>query len=133
MSVATVQTASSSPTSPSSSSVTHTFSMPSDSRMRISSSLITCPFARSFFPPDRKTVQQRILPFELLTSTVFALMSPHWQFGPEFIYPSLRRVRLYKDKVRQQADILGVLFVYLWTGWVSPCGHWLIVRIDLVS
>src|SRR5260221_165076 len=36
---------------------------------------MTCPFARSFFPPVRNTVQQRILPFELLTSTVFALIA----------------------------------------------------------
>src|SRR5262249_37228966 len=81
ISVATVQTASSSLTSPSSSSVTQTFSMPSDSRMRISSSLITWPFANNFFPPDRNTVQQRILPCELLTSTVFALIAPHKQVG----------------------------------------------------
>src|SRR5256885_7758545 len=94
MSVATVQTASSSPTSPSSSSVTHTFSMPSDSRMRISSSLITCPFARSFFPPDRNTVQQRILPFELLTSTVCALMGA----------PQAKWIRIFDTRHLDESD-----------------------------
>src|SRR5216684_2985288 len=89
MSVATVQTASSSPTSPSSSSVTQTFSMPSDSRTRISSSLMTCPLAMSFFPPGRNTVQQRILPFELLTSTVFAIMEPSQTSWTDFLDPSL--------------------------------------------
>src|ERR1035441_4064853 len=74
ISLATAQTASSSPISPSSNSVTQMFSIPSDSRTRTSSSLITWPFASSFFPPGRKTVQQRTRPVEHFTSTVCALM-----------------------------------------------------------
>src|SRR5215467_11279997 len=74
ISPATEQTASSSPTSPSSNSVTQMVSMPSDSRTRTSSSLIMWPLASSFFPPGRKTVQQRTLPVEDFTSTVCALM-----------------------------------------------------------
>src|ERR1035438_7741709 len=74
ISLATWQTASSSPTSPSSSSVTQMESIPSDSNTRTSSSLMTCPLASSFFPPGRKTVQQRTRPVEDFTSTVCALM-----------------------------------------------------------
>src|SRR5690348_3162763 len=74
ISLATAQTASSSPISPSSSSVTQIVSIPSDSRTRMSSSLITWPLASNFFPPGRNTVQQRILPVEDFTSTVCALM-----------------------------------------------------------
>src|ERR1019366_1385969 len=74
ISLATAQTASSSPISPSSSSVTQMVSMPSDSNTRMSSSLMTWPLAKSFFPPGRNTVQQRIRPVEDFTSTVCALM-----------------------------------------------------------
>ena len=74
ISLATCITASSSPTSPSSSSVTQTSFMPSVSSIRASSSLIMCPFARSFFPPARKMVQQRILPVACLTSMVCAFI-----------------------------------------------------------
>src|ERR1035437_4836692 len=74
ISLATAQTASSSPISPSSSSVTQMVSMPSDSNTRLSSSLMTWPLAKSFFPPGRNTVQQRIRPVEDFTSTVCALM-----------------------------------------------------------
>lgn len=74
ISLATPQTASSSPTSPSSNSVTQMVFMPSDSRTRISSSLIIWPLARSFLPPGRNTVQHKTLPVEDFTSTVCALM-----------------------------------------------------------
>src|ERR1051325_11246925 len=74
ISLATAQTASSSPTSPSSNSATQMLSIPSDSSTRTSSSLITWPLASSFFPPGRKTVQQRTRPVEDFTSTVCALM-----------------------------------------------------------
>src|SRR5579862_5850441 len=70
ISLATAQTASSSPISPSSSSVTQIVSIPSDSRTLISSSLIVWPLASSFFPPERKTVQQSTLPLDAFTSTV---------------------------------------------------------------
>src|SRR5207302_10673554 len=72
ISLATAQTASSYPISPSSSSVTQMVSMPSDSNTRMSSSLMTCPFANNFLPPGLNTVQQSIRPVELLTSTVCA-------------------------------------------------------------
>src|ERR1035438_5531340 len=79
ISLATAQTASSSPTSPSSSSVTQMDAMPSDSRTRMSSSLITWPFASNFFPPGRKTVQHSTRPFDDFTSTVWARMFPSLQ------------------------------------------------------
>src|SRR5436190_17175006 len=96
--------------------------MPSDSRMRISSSLITWPLARSFFPPERKTVQHRILPVELLTSTVFALMAPHRQVELIALPRLFRRVRLYKERVGTHAKTLDIFrgylggrkLVYLW-------------------
>src|SRR5581483_2775164 len=86
ISLATAQTASSSPISPSSSSVTQMVSMPSDSRTLMSSSLITCPLASNFFPPGRNTVQQSIRPLEDLTSTVCALIVPHSRYYG-FLYP----------------------------------------------
>ncbi len=72
ISVATSITASSSPISPSSSSVTQTSRMPSVWSIRASSSLIRCPFASSFLPPTRNIVQQRILPVACVTSIVNA-------------------------------------------------------------
>src|SRR5579872_29365 len=48
--------------------------MPSDSRIRMSSSLMTWPFASSFFPPGRNTVQQSMRPVETFTSTVCAFI-----------------------------------------------------------
>ncbi len=74
ISLATCITASSSPTSPSSSSVTQTSFMPSVSSMRASSSLIIWPLASNFLPPARKIVQQRILPVACLTSMVCAFI-----------------------------------------------------------
>src|SRR2546430_10448862 len=82
ISLATAQTASSSPISPSSSSVTQMDSIPSDSRTRISSSLMTWPLASNFLPPGRNTVQHRIRPEEDFTSTVCA-----------FIFASQKEIR----------------------------------------
>src|SRR5450755_1191541 len=87
ISLATAQTASSSPTSPSSSSVTQMDSMPSDSSTRMSSSLITCPFASNFLPPGRKTVQQSTRPFDDFTSTVWARMFFLNYQNYRFVYP----------------------------------------------
>src|ERR1035438_3816621 len=81
ISLATWQTASSSPISPASNSVTQMLSMPSDSRTRTSSSLITWPLASSFFPPGRNTVQHRTRPVEDFTSTVSALMHASQEVG----------------------------------------------------
>src|ERR1035438_2983143 len=55
--------------------------MPSDSKTRTSSSLMTCPFASNFFPPGRNTVQQRTRPVEDFTSTVCALMQASQEVG----------------------------------------------------
>src|ERR1700679_3472208 len=76
ISLATCMTASSSPTSPSSSSVTQTSFMPSASSIRASSSLITWPLASNFLPPARNIVQQRTLPVDSITSMVFAFIDP---------------------------------------------------------
>src|SRR5215831_11429371 len=97
--------------------------MPSDSRMRISSSLMTWPFANNFFPPDRNTVQQRILPLESLTSTVLALMSPR---KPRGLIISARHIptsRLYRDRVCLSAMFLVILWVNLWGRTVLQWGY----------
>src|ERR1035437_4186153 len=84
ISLATAQTASPSPISPSSRPVTQMLSLPSDASTRMSSSLITWPFASSFFPPGRKTVQHRIRPVEDFTSTVCALMLTSQEVGSKY-------------------------------------------------
>src|SRR5579872_2975564 len=97
--------------------------MPSSSKTRISSSLITCPFASSFLPPDRNTVQQRILPFELLTSTVLAIMGPSQTSWTVSLCSSLPTSRLYRDRVCLSAVFLVLLLGYLWAKTVSQCGY----------
>src|SRR5258708_2790628 len=97
--------------------------MPSDSKTRISSSLITWPFANSFFPPDRNTVQQRILPFELLTSTALAIMAPSQTSWTDSLCSSLPTSRLYRDRVCISAIFLVLLLGYLWAKRVSQCGY----------
>src|SRR5579883_2671666 len=71
----TCETASSSPTSPSSSSVTGTSDNPSSSSIRTSSALRMWPFARSFFPPERKRLVHRTRPADCLMSIVRSFMA----------------------------------------------------------
>src|SRR6185295_4925761 len=78
---AALLTASSSPTSPSSSSVTQTCPSPSVSSNLTSSSFRTCPLPNNFRPLGRKIVQQRILPADSRISTVCAFMVPPEAFA----------------------------------------------------
>src|SRR5271157_1867579 len=107
ISLATWQTASSSPISPSSSSVTQMLSMPSDSRTRTSSSLITWPLASSFFPPGRNTVQHRTRPVEDFTSTVSALMHASQEVGSK---TSVQDSLILKDDSSLDCPLIVICF-----------------------
>src|ERR1022692_3875397 len=74
--------------------------MPSDSRTRMSSSLITWPFASNFFPPGRKTVQHSTRPFDDFTSNgrVQHSTRPFDDFTSTVwarMFPSLQVLRCY--------------------------------------
>src|SRR5580698_2928077 len=103
ISLATCMTASSSPTSPSSSSVTQTSFIPSVSSIRASSSLITWPLASNFLPPARNIVQQSILPVDCLTSMVCAFID-RWPSGSlaKYVY------KLYTGVVRKPEKNLNL-------------------------